>query len=165
MSREYSIPMSNVTVAGASTLVFLQVMATAPVCAIEFIRAWATQSSDTTSRQLRIQINTQVSTFPTLSAQAPVATKAGDPASKISGGTGGAAGTCGVNASAEGAGAKTVLYPDSFNILTGWLWTPSPRETYIETPQATAHGFGISFPASPSNTTGWNAGLVFAELG
>jgi hypothetical protein len=165
MAREYLVPMTNATLGGSVTLIWVQVMAAAPVTALEFLRAWASQSSSTTSTQQRVQINTQVSTFPTLTSQAPIRTKAGDPASLISGGTAGAAGSSGVNASAEGAGAKTPLIPDVFNILNGYLWTATPRETIIETPQATAHGLGLHFPATPPSATGWNGGLVFAELG
>jgi hypothetical protein len=164
MAREYIIPMTNASV-GAVTLVWVQVAATPPVVALEVLRAWASQSSTTTSVQQPVRIVTQVSTFPTLTSQSPVKTKASDPASLIAGGTTGAAGTSGINASSEGAGAKTVLIPDVFNVLNGYLWTATPRETIIETPQATAHGLGLFFFAAPSSPTGWNAGIVFAELG
>lgn len=165
MAREYIIPMTNATLGGSVTLIWLQVMSAAPVVALEILRAAASQSSSTTSTQQRVQINTQVSTFPTLTSQTPQKTKASDPASLIAGGTAGAAGTCGINASSEGAGAKTTLLPEVFNILNGWLWTATPRETFIETPQATPHGIGVHFPATPPSATGWNAYVVYAELG
>jgi hypothetical protein len=165
MAREYSIPMTNATLGGSVTLIWLQVMTSSPVVSVEMLRAAASQSSSTTSNQQRVQINTQVSTFPTLTSQTPVRLKASDPVSLISGGTAGAAGTSGVNASAEGAGAKTVILPDVFNILNGWLWTSTPRETIVESPQATPHGLGIFFPATPPQATGWNAYITYAELG
>ena len=165
MAREYVIPMTNATLGGSVTLIWYQVMTAAPVVALELIRAWASQTSSTTSNQQRVQINTQVSTFPTLTSQTPIRTKASDPASLISGGTAGAAGTCGVNASAEGAGAKTVIIAEGFNILNGYLWTATPRETIIESPQSTAHGLGLHFPATPPSATQWNAGVCYAELG
>ena len=166
MAREYTLAMANSTVANqAVSLAFFQVMSAAPVCAIEVFRAWCSQAANATSAQQRIQISTQVSTFPTLTSQAPQKIKAGDPASLITGGTAGAAGTSGVNASAEGAGAKTVLIPDAFNVLNGWLWVPTPFETHIETPQSTAHGYGLVFPAAPTTLTNWNAGIVLRELG
>jgi hypothetical protein len=126
---------------------------------------FASQAANATSNQQRIQISTQVSTFPTLTSQAPVTLKSGDPASKITGGTAGAAGTSGINASAEGAGGKTVIYGDAFNVLNGWLWVPTPYETIIEAAQSTAHGIGLVFPANPTTTTNWNAGAVFREIG
>jgi hypothetical protein len=168
MSREYTLAMANSTLAeasGVSTLVFFQAMTAAPVCAIEVFRAWASQAANATSNQQQIRLVTQVSTFPTLTSQAPQKIKAGDPASLITGGTAGAAGTSGVNSSAEGGGAKTPLIPDAFNVLNGWLWVPTPAETHVETPQATAHGYGLSFPTYPVANTNWNGGIVLRELG
>lgn len=166
MAREYVIPATNVTVANqAVSLIFFQAMTAAPVCALEVLRCYVSQAANATSAQQRIQISTQVSTFPTLTSQAPVAIKAGDPASKITGGTAGAAGTSGINASAEGAGGKTVLIPDAFNVLNGWLWVPTPAETIIESAQSTARGLGLVFPAAPTTLTNWNAGMVFREIG
>ena len=165
MSREYIIPAANQTIVGGPTLIFVQAPSAAPVTSLEFLRAFVSQAANATSNQQRVQLNTQVSAFPTLVSQAPVVLKAGDPASKITGGTAGAAGTSGINASAEGAGTKTAVYADAFNVLNGWLWVPTPYETIIESAQSTAHGFGISFPATPVTLTNWNAGLVFRELG
>jgi hypothetical protein len=166
MSREYCIPAAAVTVANqAVTLVGVQAPSAAPVVALEFLRAFCSQAANATSAQQRIQLSTQVSTFPTVTSQAPVQLKSSDPASKITGGTAVAAGTSGVNASAEGGGAKTVVYPDAFNVLNGWLWVPTPYETIIESAQSTAHSFGLVFPAAPATLTSWNAGLTFRELG
>jgi len=166
MSREYVIPASGITLANqAVTLIAFQAMTAAPVCALEILRAYCSQSSSNTSGQQRVQLNTQVSTFPTVVSQAPVKLKAGDPVSLITGGTATAAGTSGVNASAEGAGGKTVVLADNFNILNGWLWVPTPAETIIETAQATAHSFGLHLPTAPGSLTLWSAGLIFREIG
>jgi len=166
MSRQYIIPAANVSVANqAVSLVFIQAPTAAPVVVLEFLRAFVSQAANATSAQQRVQLNRQVATFPTLTSQAPVQLKDSDPASKIIGGTAGAAGTSGTNASAEGAGAKTVIYGDAFNVLNGWLWVPTPYETIIESAQATAEGFGLVFPAAPGTLTNWNFGLVFQELG
>jgi len=166
VSREYNIPFNGITLANqAVTLAFFQVMTAAPVAAIRVLRAYCAQAGSATSVMVRAQINTQVSSFPTLVSQAPVKIKAGDPASLITGGTAGAAGTSGINASAEGAGSKTVLYPDAFNVLNGHLWVPTPDEQVVETPQSTAHGLGYHFPTAPTSLTLWSGGLVIAELG
>lgn len=166
MSREYTLALANGTLANqAVTLAFFQAPSAAPVTTLEVFRAWASQAANATSAQQRVQLSTQVSTFPTLASQAPQKIKAGDPASLITGGTAGAAGTSGVNASAEGAGAKTILIPDAFNVLNGWLWVPTPAETHMECAQATAHGYGLHFPAAPTTLTNWNGGLVVRELG
>lgn len=166
MSREYILPMNGVTLANqAVTLLYFQVMTAAPVVAVEPRRVEISQSSGSTSVQQRVQFVTQVSTFPTLTSQAPLKMKASDPVSLLTGGTAGAAGTSGINASAEGAGSKTVLMPTAFNQLNGFLWVATPDDTYIETPQATPHGFGVHFPTAPSNLTLWNAFMIIKEIG
>jgi hypothetical protein len=167
MAREYIIPATNITVANqAVTLVFFQAATAAgSVCALEVLRVAVSQAANATSAQQRVQMSTQVTAFPTLTSQAPLQLKALDPASKITGGTAGAAGTSGINASAEGAGGKTVVLPDAFNVLNGYLWVPTPAETIIESAAATAHGFGLVFPAAPATLTAWNAYLVFREIG
>lgn len=163
--REYMIPATNVTLANqAVTLVAFQVATTAPSTNVELLRAFASYAANATSNQIRVQLNTQVSTFPTVVGQTPVKLKASDPVSQIISGTATAAGTSGINASAEGAGAKTVVYGDAFNCLNGWLWVPTPRETIIEAAQATAHSFGLHFPTAPTTLTNWNAGIVYSEL-
>jgi hypothetical protein len=166
MSREYVIPMNTVSLAPqAVTLVYFQVMSSTPICAIEILRAACSQRGSDTSHMVGVQFSTQVSAFPTLTSQAPVKIKAGDPVSLIVGGTAGAAGTSGINASAEGAGSKTVIYPDNFNVLNGWSWVATPDEKFIETPQSTAHGFGLHLPTAPTSTTSWSALLVIREIG
>lgn len=162
MAREYIVPAANITLANqAVTLVFVNPGST---LTLEFFRAYAGQSGTATSAQQRVQLSTQVTAFPTLTSQAPEKLKLGDPSSAITGGTAGAAGTSGINASAEGAGAKTVRYPDAFNVLNGWLWVPTPNETLMTNASASS-GLGLHFPAAPSSLTGWNAGMVFRELG
>lgn len=133
-------------------------------CSLEFLRAWASQAANATSAQQRVQLSTQVTAFPTLVSATPGKTKLLDPVSQIIGGIAGAAGTAGINASAEGAGAKTVVLPDAFNVLNGWLWVPTPKETFVMNASA-ASGFGLHFPAAPATLTSWNAGLVFSEMG
>ncbi len=167
MSREYVLAANTVTMAAqAVTLAYFQVMTGTPVCALEVLRAYASQKGTSTSGMIAVQLSTQVSAFPTLVAQSPTKLKAGDPVSLITGATDGSAGHSGINASAEGAGSKSVVLPDNFNVLNGWLWVPTPNETIIETPQSTAHGFGLHFPTSLAGaTTNWSGGLVFREIG
>ncbi len=156
----YTVPCTNVSVANqAVTLVFVNPGVDA---SLELVRAWISQAANATSAQQRCQINSQVTAFPTLTSQAPEKTTELDGVSTIIGGTAGAAGTSGINASAEGAGAKTVLLPDAFNVLNGWLWVATPSETFLHS-ASLASGLGLHFPAAPTTLTSWNAGLVFAE--
>jgi hypothetical protein len=97
-----------------------------------------------------------------LTGATPRKTKILDQASQISSGATGAVGTAGVIATTT-VGTLSEVILDNFNVLNGWLWVPTPRETIVM--NATANAFGLYFPVAPSPTTGWSAGLVFAELG
>jgi hypothetical protein len=161
--REFSISAAGITVVGASTLLFVN-PAAAPSVNLEFLRFWAGQSANATSAQQRIQLETQVTAFPTLTAATPVKLKPADPnVSVIAGGTAGAAGTAGVNASAEGAGGKTSVWDDAFNMLNGWLHVPTPPETRVM-PAGSASGLGMFFPIAPATLTNWAFGAVFREV-
>jgi hypothetical protein len=163
MAREYVISAGGITVANqAVTLVFIN--PASPGASIEILRCWVSQSANATSAQQRVQLVTQATAFPTLTSATPAKTKINDPASGIAGGTAGAAGTCGINASAEGGGTKTVILNDAFNALNGWLWVPTPRETIILN-ALTAQGFGLHLPVAPATLTNWSFGVVFQEIG
>ena len=160
--REYTVTGAGITLANqAVTLVFINPVAGTT---IEILRCWIAQSANATSAQQRVQLNFQATAFPTLTSATPGKTKSGDPASGIVGGTAGAAGTCGINASAEGAGTKTVIIPDGFNVLNGWIWVPTPRET-IFVRAADSLGFGLHLPVAPATLTNWIFGVTYAEIG
>jgi len=161
MSREYVVSAGGLTLANqAVTGVFIN---PGTGQSLEMLRCWASQSANATSAQQRVQTNTQVTAFPTLTSATPAKLKLSDPVSVITGGTAGAAGTSGVNASAEGAGGKTILMHDAFNVLNGWLWVPTPPETIVMNASA-ASGFGLHFPVAPATLTNWAFGVVFREL-
>lgn len=162
MAREYMVGGGGLTLANqAVTLVFINPSTTV---GFEVLRAWAGQTGTATSAQQRCQFNTQVTAFPTLTSATPSKTKFGDPASGITGGTAGAAGTSGINASAEGAGTKTVILNDTFNNLNGHLWVPTPRETVVMGANI-ASGFGYHLPVAPGSLSNWQCGVTFGELG
>lgn len=144
----------------AVTLAFLNPGTTQ---SIEILRAYCSQAANATSAQQRVQINSQVTAFPTLVSATPGKTSLIDPVSVLAGATTGAAGTAGINASAEGAGTKTVLMPDAFNVLNGWLYVPTPAETYTFNASAAA-GCGVHFPVAAAALTSWNVGVVYREL-
>jgi hypothetical protein len=161
--REYSVGGDGLTLVNAVvTLVFIN-PAAAPSMNLEVMRMWASQQGSATSAQQRIEAETQVTAFPTLVAATPRALKFADSASVIAGGTAGAAGTCGINASAEGAGAKTVRFGDNFNVLNGFLWVATPRETIVM-PAGSASGLGLYLPAAAASLTNWAAGLNYGEV-
>ena len=161
MARVYVVSAGGITVAGATTLVFINPGTTA---GIELRKVWVEQSATATLAQQRLQFVTQVSTFPTLTSKTPTKVRQSDAASVITGGTAGAAGTSGVNASAEGAGAKTVIREHAFNNVYGFLWQPGADDERIVLPPGGSSGFGLYFPTVPGTLTNWAFGVEFAEL-
>lgn len=160
----YIIKQENITLPGHSdgTLILVRPPTT---CALELVRAWCAQSSSVTSAQQRIAISKQVAAFPTtLTGVVPDLTSETDAASQIVGGTSGAAGTAGVLCTAEGAGAKTPIVPDVFNIVYGWSWHADPGEITLQ--PGSAHALLLDLKgAAPASLTGWTFGFEFKEIG
>lgn len=161
MSREYTLAAAGQTILGATTLLSIR---PATNCALEILRMWIGQSANATSAQQRVQWLRQAAALPTVVSATPQKTKEGDPVSQIVGGTALAAGTCGINASAEGAGTKTPIGDDVFNVLNGWLWVATPAETIILSP-ASANVFSLFLPVAPSSLANWAFGLTYREIG
>jgi hypothetical protein len=161
--REYTVGGANITVANASPVTLVAIMPAAGQ-SIEILRCWASWHGNVTSLMQRILLGTKVTAFQTVTNVEPQKTKRSDPISLIVGATTIAAGKCGINASAEGAGAVTPIINDAFNVLNGYLWIPTPKETIIISGGA-AEAFVMQFPAATVDLAGWNFGVTFAELG
>jgi hypothetical protein len=159
--RTYSLTAENITVAGATTLAYLHAP-TSGIKEIEILRVEVGFTGDNTSRQHAIDLAQYASAYPTLTSKGPVALDISNPASSIVGGTAGAAGTSGINATAEGAGAKTVLYRGAMNSLTGYVWVPTPDDRIV-IPRNSGFGFGVRLAASPATLSGWHCTIVFGE--
>jgi len=165
MAKDYSLGSDNMTIANAAATLVGFLPPAAPAPDFRIWRLWCSQSGVTTSAQYRIQVVTQVSAYPTVVTATPRPLKHADQVASLLVGVGGAltAGKCGVNASAEGAGAKTVMFGDNFNNINGWLFVPTPDEI-IEMPSGDASSFGLFAPAAfTSNLSGWAAGVNFGE--
>ena len=76
--REFSVPMVASTLAGATTLIFINPPA-APSVNIEFLRFSCGQFANATSAQQSVQLVTQVTAFPTLTGITPSKLKPADP--------------------------------------------------------------------------------------
>ncbi len=159
-NRVFTVSEAGVTLIGGATLVFINPDTDV---GIEILRCWIGQDGTDTTEQQEVNLVTQVSAFPTLTTATPVPHVHGAPASLIVGGTAGAAGTCGTDASAEGAGAKTIILPDGFNNLNGWLYIPTPEERPVLRAAATS-GFGLRLASTPTTLTGWHFGVTFREI-
>ena len=164
--REFAISFDNLTVT-AMSLIFVQ-PTTAPSTNLEFLRYWMGQSANATSAQTRIEITTQLSSWPTAMTSATVnKLKPQDAASSITGASSPALGQAGIVLQAsqvQGAGTATVVWNDAFNVLNGWLHVPTPPETRT-LPASYAQGQSMFMPSiSGITTTGWAAGLVFREI-
>ena len=164
MSREYITSLDNATVVASQVAVFLNPKA-APSSAVEVLRCWFSQRANATSAQLGVSIFMQPTGFPTMSSAGatPGLTKLGDPISLLVAGVG-ATGSSGVNGSASGTGTQTLLYPDNFNALNGWLWVATPPETYVVGAGATS-GVGTKWTMAPGTLTGWTFGICYREIG
>jgi hypothetical protein len=163
MAREFNVSAGGIAVLGATTLISINPTA-APNFNLEFLRFWVSQSANATSAQQRIEIAEKASIFPTLTTITPSKQKRADPnVSIIIGGTAGAIGTAGINATVEGAGALAVLWDDAFNVLNGWLHVPTPPETFVF-PAGNGKSMGLYFPAAPATLSGWAFGTVFREV-
>src|SRR5579864_3077155 len=87
MAREFNVVGTNITVAGATTMIFINPAAAANFN-LEFRRWWIGFTGSNTSIQQRVQIVSQVTAFPTLTSATPVSLKLADPnASIITGAT------------------------------------------------------------------------------
>ena len=160
MGRLYTLSAGDITV-GATTLAFLNPPASG-IRDIAIRKVEISFKENATSAMQRVQLVRQVTAFPTLTSAEPVPSNERDPVSAIVGGTAGAAGTCGVDASAEGGGAKTVVHEAAFNNLNGWLWVPTDGEEIV-LPAGGSSGFGVFFPESPATTDGWSVTVVYEE--
>jgi len=164
MAREYSLNAKSQTVVAAPQMTFLNPPAGGVAGAgAEVIRAWVSQNANATSAQLGFNMGTKVTAFPTMVGKTPAPLKIVDPASKFVSGTG-AAGTAGINSSANGAGAEIDIYPDNFNALNGYLWVATASETLVVMPGGTS-GIFTQFVGTPGTLTGWSWGVIFRELG
>jgi hypothetical protein len=151
--------MNDVTIIGGATLVFINPDTDV---GIEILRCWIGQTGSATSEQNLASMHTQVTAFPTLTGVAPIPHLLGELSRIISGGAG-AVGTSGVDASAEGAGAKTVIKARPFNNIVGFEWIATPEEKIILRPNA-ASGFGLRIVSTPASLVNWSAGVTFREL-
>lgn len=157
----YVVEMSNVTIASAAPLTLVGIMP-GTTRGLEIVRMEITQHGTATSAQCYARWWRQVTSFPTVTSTTPAPVSEGDAVSVIAGAATIAAGKSGVNASAEGAGAKTYINGAAFNNLAGFLWLPSAQEKIFLAPSS-ASSFGLGLAAIPGSLANWSASVTFKE--
>jgi hypothetical protein len=159
----YSVTMQNQTIVADATLVIIHTDSTLATggSTIEILRAWVGNQTTEASDQLGIILGSKVTAFGTYTSTTPVGHFVDGRVSGIVGGTAGAEGTAGTDASAEGAGAVTPIIYDGFNNLNGWLWVPVPEERIILTSDK---AIVLKIVGTPAVLTGWSAGITYHEL-
>src|SRR4051812_35377885 len=164
--RTYSVTGDNQTVVAAPQLVFLNPSAGgAGIPGFEILRCWVSQRANATSNQQGVALGTKLTAFPTLVSATPAKVGGlGLPTANLVGNTTGAAGSAGINSSANGGGAEIKQVADNFNVLNGWLYIPTPAETMMFMPGGTS-GFFHQFTSTPSTLTGWSWGVIYREVG
>lgn len=162
--REFSLGGDGLTIANAAATLLGYLPNAAPNVNFENLRMWASQQGSAVSAQARIQVVSQVTSYPTVVTATPRPLKQADTVVSALVGVAGAltAGKCGINASAEGAGAKTVLWGDNFNVLNGYLWVATPRETLVM-PAGSVSSLGLFAPAAFATLTNWAVGANYGE--
>ena len=155
--RVYTVRMDNTAVTSNITLVQIK----PGVSSIVLLRAKIGQNSDAATSAMQdvaIGCSTGAATvtsatprphFPSSAAQAAYA-------------VGGTSAT-GINASGEGS-TQTDTKRDSFNLLTGFEWVPTPEER-IEVQGGGAQYLYMRLPIAPGSSTTVNAELTFGEIG
>lgn len=158
----YSVIMNNQTIIASGDLVIIHTDSTLATGGsnIRLLRAWCSQGATETSEQLGIQLCLQASAFGTYTSTTPTPHFIGGRASGIIGGTAGAEGTAGTDASANAAGTKTPIIVDGFNNLNGWLWVPTPEERIV-IPADTA--VVLAMIGTATTLTNWYAGITYEE--
>ena len=153
LGRAYSVMMPPRAVTGAITLVQLKAASTV-VCQV--VRAWCSQTNLTSSAMQQIEIVRKTAAA-TVTSFTPLLMQPGDAAAASVGGTA----ATGINATVEGTDGD-ILYPDAFNVLTGWLWVPTIEERIVVPPGGI---IGVKLPVAPGSSMTTICGITFREIG
>lgn len=120
--------------------------------ALEVNRAWANQSTVTSTAQTRMQLLLK-SAAATVTGQSPALLSPAMQASKaVSGAT-----ASGITATIEGTDS-TVWDEEGFNIVNGWLYLPVPEERIMTVNRILA----LKFPTAPTSAS-YITGITWLE--
>lgn len=152
--RTYDVHLIATAVTGAITLIQVK----PGISSVVLLRAKVTQSNQTTSAMQRVAVGTSTGAA-TVTSATPSPHDIDGAAAKAVGGTS----ATGTNASVEGTG-QSDIFEDSFNVLNGWLYVPTPEER-IEVPGGGGTFLYLRFPGAPGSSMTVDATLTFGEIG
>jgi hypothetical protein len=151
--RVYSVSMKQVAVTTAITLIQIKAGSSS---ILRILKAWCSQSNQTSSAMLSIALLRKTGAA-TVTSATPLLLDKGDAAANAVGGTA----ATGTNASAEGTNGDILVQAD-FNVLNGWLWVPVPEDRIIVGPSGI---IGLTLITAPGSSMTTDAGIIFGEEG
>ncbi len=116
------------TIAGVTTAQSLIQIKAGATTSLEILRAWISQTTVLVSDQSEAEIHRN-SAAATVTDQDPLPHEVGDQAVAATGGTA----ATGIDASGEGT-PGAVLIREGFNMLSGWIYLPTPEERILVPP-------------------------------
>jgi hypothetical protein len=145
----YSFSFDNQAVSTAITIIEVAAPSTA---ILEIIRAWVTcATSAVASAMNRVELLRKSATITGTASPPAIIPLAADGASGA---------TQKWKATGEGTDGSIIL-PDNFNTLNGWIYFPVPEERIIVPPSGI---IAIKFPGAPTSAN-YSAGIIWRELG
>lgn len=154
MARRYTIGVEQVAASAAQDILAIKCAAT---CIVRILEVRLSQSSSTVSTQQRVR-HSKLTATATLGSGGSAPT-----ARKHETGDASAASTFRANDTTQAttSGAKSTLFEDIFNFLSGLIWVPTPEEWIRLAP---GEAYVLEFPAAPASAT-YNASITFEEEG
>jgi hypothetical protein len=163
MANLYTVTMANQTIIADSEMIIIRAATawTSRASLLEIRRLSCSQRGTATSQQLGVRWGMKASAFGTYTSTTPAPITLNAVASAIAGSTSNAASSSGTDASANGAGALTVLGERGFNNLGGFEWIATEFDRIMVGPDLS---FVFQLQGTPTTLTNWNAELEFGEL-
>jgi hypothetical protein len=154
MGRRYTVGFEQVSCSAAQDVFLIKAPATMVLKLVSFRLG---QSSTTTSTQQRVRVSRLTATVTNGTggaAATPRKNEQGDPAATF---------TARANDTTQAttSGAKTTLFEDAFNVLSGFQYVPVPEEYYTIPPN---EAIVIEFPAMGVTAT-YDGSVVVEEIG
>lgn len=159
MGRKFTVQFDNVSVTAAQD--FFEIITGATQC-LRVLSAFIGQSSDAgdaSAELLRVTMKRASGTYTTGSGGTTPTPAPHDFVSPAFGSTVRANST---TAAVVGTGALTVLLAETFNVQSGWYYTPTPEEAIEINP---SQALIINLPAAPADALTMSGRVTFEVIG